>query len=225
MNTVVAIDGPGSSGKNSVGLGLSKRLGFQFIDSGSIYRAVAYYALQKKYTADDSETLASEFATLAVRFVDDGDVQRVFLGDEDMTSHLHTSEVTRMVPIFAKIAEIRIVVREKQHALADARDIVMAGRDTGTVIFPEAPIKFYVTASPEIRAKRRYDQLVREGIPADYDEILTMLIDRDAQDSNRPHSPLKPADDAVMIDTSDMSVSETVEKMYGVCKLRLKLSS
>jgi CMP/dCMP kinase len=221
MGKVVAIDGPGSSGKNSVGLRLAERLGFQFIDSGSIYRALTFYALTHGFTVDDIDRLAEKFSTCTIHFVDDGGTQRVFLNGQEITSQLHSADITRNVPLFAKHTHIREIVRKKQHEAADTHDIVMAGRDTGTVIFPEAPVKFYINASAEVRASRRYQQLKSEGIEADYDEILAMLQDRDHQDSTRPQSPLKPADDAIIIDSSSLSVEEVVDKMYDLSKKKL----
>jgi cytidylate kinase len=220
MGKIVAIDGPGSSGKNSVGLRLAERLGFQFIDSGSIYRALTYFALKNGFTVDDIDRLADRFSECSVTFVDDHGVQRVFLDGAEIGSKLHSAEITRYVPLFAKHPHIRDIVRKKQHGAADNQNIVMAGRDTGTVIFPEAQVKFYISASAEVRAKRRYQQLLSEGITADYDEILAMLIDRDHQDSTRANSPLKPAEDAIVIDSSELNVLDVVEKMYVICKTK-----
>ena len=210
---VITIDGPTSSGKNSVGFLLSEKLNFQYIDSGSIYRAGCIFLLRKKIQLDEVEKLVEEFSNLQIDVKILDHKQRFIANSEDITDHLHDGQVTKIVPIIAAIREIREATRIIQHKLAQSKNIVMTGRDIGSEIFPDARHKFFLTASVEIRAKRRYEQLKKKNSSIRYEDVLEEMIERDKKDSEREVSPMRVPKDAITIDNTNLSVEETVEEM------------
>ncbi len=206
---VVTIDGPTSSGKNSVGFLLAKKLGYQYIDSGSIYRSGCIFILQSRISLDDLEKVVDIFKNLRI------EVRNVsfFANGEDVTEHLHDFEVTKMVPLVAAMREVREAIKVIQYKLVNSQNTVMTGRDIGSEIFPNAKHKFYLTASVEVRAKRRFEQLVARDSSVKYEDVLAAMKDRDHKDETREVSPLRIPEDAVVVDNSDLNVEETVEEM------------
>lgn len=210
---VITIDGPTSSGKNSVGFLLAEKLGYQYIDSGSIYRAGCIFILRNNISLDDSEKVVEVFETLQIKIGQDGKEQRFFANGEDVTVHLHDVGVTKLVPKVAAIREVREATKIIQYRLVDSKNTVMTGRDIGSEIFPDAKNKFYLTASVEIRAERRFKQLVEKNPTLKYEDILEGMKDRDEKDTTREISPLRVPKDAIVVDNSELNVEQTVEEM------------
>ncbi len=214
MSKIITLDGPASSGKTTVGYGLAQKLGYQFVDSGSIYRAGCYYLLRNGLPFDNDENAAHTFNLLDIRFLSTEQGQKVFVFNEDVTQFLGTPEVTAIVPVVGGRRFVREVVKSKQRDLGSHEDTVMTGRDIGTEIFPDAQVKYFITASPEVRAYRRFMQLTQDGQLANFDDLLQKIIQRDHQDSTREVSPFRMPDGAVVIDTSNLSVESVVNKLY-----------
>jgi cytidylate kinase len=194
---IITIDGPGGTGKSSTAQSLAKRLGYSHLNSGTLYRWITYNALNQHLNLRDSDVL--------IRLAEDLDYNTIdynVLKNQDVSDHVAT---------IAKIPEIREKVLDIQREFAKGKDIVVEGRDSGTVVFPEADYKFYFTASLDIRAQRRYRQLQKEGIEADLEYIKSSIAERDRQDIEREHAPLKKADDAIEIDTNNITVEEGVD--------------
>lgn len=210
---VVTIDGPTSSGKNSVGFLLSQKLGYQYIDSGSIYRAGCILILREKVSSNDIQGVVKIFENLDVDIKKDNGKFKVFANGEDVTGVLHDPEVTKLVPVVAAIRQVREATKPIQRELAKIKGTVMTGRDIGSEIFPEAKHKFYLTAKVEIRAKRRFDQLHQKDPNISYEDVLKDMIDRDKKDSEREVSPLRIPQGGIVIDNSNLTVEETVGQM------------
>ncbi len=212
---VVTIDGPTSSGKNSVGFLLAQKLGYQYIDSGSIYRAGCVLILrqQKKLRIDDLQRVVEVYKNLKIDIKNDNGKFRVFANGENVTDSLHDGEVTKLVSDISAIREVREVTKPIQRRLAKVKNTVMTGRDIGSEIFPAAKYKFYLTAEVNIRAKRRFDQLFQKDPSIKYKDVLKDMIKRDKKDSEREASPLRIPQGAIVIDNSHLSVEETVDKM------------
>lgn len=210
---VITIDGPTSSGKNSVGFLLSKKLGYQYIDTGMIYRVGTYLVLINNVRLDEIESITNIFKNLNIKIETTNDGLRIFNDGEDLTEKLHSKEVTENVSIVAAIREIRQVTKIIQRQLGQGKNTVMTGRDIGSEIFPRAKHKFFLTAKVEIRARRRYEQLVKVEPGIKYKDVLKSMIDRDKKDSTREVSPLRIPEGAVVIDNSNLSVEQTVEEM------------
>lgn len=213
MPDIVTIDGPASSGKTSVGQALAKKLGYQFIDSGQIYRAGGYKILNLGIDLTNNQTLAMAFHNLNVQFKNSGTQTQVFLDNQDVTEQLHEPEITQIVPTIAAIKEVREEAKILQRQIGTSQDTVMAGRDIGTEIFPEANHKFFLTASPDVRARRRMEQLKQKDPTITFVKVYTDMMARDDQDANREISPMRIPEGAVVIDNTNKSVDETVEEM------------
>lgn len=206
---VITIDGPTSSGKNSVGFLLAQKLGYQYIDSGSIYRSGCIFILRDGISLETKEKVVEVFKNLRI------EIRRVsfFANTEDITDHLHDFEVTKMVPLVAAMREVREAIKVIQYKLVNSQNTVMTGRDIGSEIFPNAKHKFYLTASVEVRAKRRFAQLVAKDSSVKYEDVLAAMKDRDHKDETREVSPLRIPEGAVVVDNSELTVEETVEEM------------
>lgn len=218
----IAIDGPAGAGKSSVARAVAKKLGFIYIDTGALYRSIGVAALRKGYKTDDAEKVISLLPgiELSIRFVD-GE-QRVILNGEDVSRDIRLPEASMAASNVSAIPEVRSFLLNMQKKLAGENNCLMDGRDIGTVILPDAELKIFLTASPEVRADRRYKELIEKGTPKDYDELLQEIIQRDYNDSHRAVAPLKPAEDAVTVDTSDMSFDEVTEKIISLAKEVIK---
>ncbi len=213
MAKIITIDGPAASGKSSVGRKLAHQINFQFIDSGAIYRAGVWALLQQNVSIDQTEKINQIFQNLPIDFKTDDHEILVFLDDQDITSHLHSPEVTKLVAQIAAMPSVRPLVKQLEHLLASRRDTVMAGRDIGTEIFPDSKLKFYITANPEVRAQRRHQQQIKSHPDADYQKIFDEMVVRDNLDATRKISPMRQADDAVLIDTSNLNLEQTLDQM------------
>jgi cytidylate kinase len=214
---VIAIDGPAGAGKSTAARALARRLGFFLLDTGAIYRALALLAARAGVATTDGDALGRLAATLPIRFDEAG---RVFLDDEDVSEAIRTPEASQGASTVSAHPEVRKVLLGLQRHLAARGRCVVEGRDIGTVVLPWAPLKIFLTASPEVRARRRYDELTERGQTVDYDVTLAELRERDERDSTRATSPLKQAEDAVLLDTSAIGEEEVVARMEALARAR-----
>jgi len=210
---VVTIDGPTSSGKNSVGFLLAQKLGYQYIDSGSIYRAGCIFILRNNIALDNSDKLVEVYRNLQIEIKLNDHEPRFFANGEDVTNNLHDPEVTKIVSAVSAVREVREATKVIQYRLVNSKNTVMTGRDIGSEIFPEAGHKFFLTASIEKRAERRFKQLVEKDPGIKYEDVLKSMAERDRQDQTREVSPLRIPEGALVIDNSDLTVEQTVEEM------------
>ena len=219
---VLALDGPGGSGKGAVGQILAQRLGWHFLDSGALYRAVGLVAIRERVSLDDRPGLARLATSMDIHFMPrtDGAAAAVLLHGEDIGDQLRTEESGKLASIVAAIPEVRCALLEKQHSFRQLPGLVADGRDMGSTVFPDAILKVYLTASPEVRAERRYKQLIEKGFDVNLPRLLDEIRERDARDAGRAVSPLKPATDACILDTSQLDISGVVERVYGLLQQR-----
>lgn len=214
----IAIDGPVASGKSAVGSLLARRLGYRFVDTGLMYRAVALLALRRGISPEDGERLAEAARRLELdlRWDPETGGTRVLAGGEDITAHLRSPEVEKVVSAVSARPEVRRVLVERQRRLAEDGPVVMAGRDIGTVVLPDADLKVFLTASAEERARRRYLERLARGEAADYEAVLAEVRRRDEYDSTRPVAPLRPADDSLVLNTDGLTLQQVVEKLVEI---------
>ncbi len=216
MSFNIAIDGPAGAGKSTIAKKLAKDLGYIYVDTGAMYRAFAYYFLQNSIKAEDVEAISDSCKNVDISISYKDGEQQVLLNNENITAFIRNEEVGNM----ASATSIYPVVREKlvdlQRALAKKENVVMDGRDIGTVVLPDANVKIFLTASSKVRAERRFKELVEKGIECDIDEIEKDIIERDERDMNRETSPLKIADDAVLLDSSYMDIEGVVSEMKKI---------
>ena len=215
---VLAIDGPGGSGKGTVGQILAQRLGWHFLDSGALYRVVGVVATRERVSLEDRPALARLATSMDIRFVPrtDGGAAAVLLHGEEIGDRLRTEESGKLASIVAALPEVRSALLQKQHSFRRLPGLVADGRDMGSTVFPDAILKVYLSASPEVRAERRYKQLIDKGFDVNLPRLLDEIRERDARDAGRAVSPLKPAHDACILDTSQLDISGVVERVYGL---------
>ena len=219
---VLTIDGPSGSGKGTVGQILAQRLGWHFLDSGALYRVVGVVATRERVSLDDKPALSRLATSMDIHFVPrtDGGAAAVLLHGKDIGDPLRTEESGRLASIVAAIPEVRSALLQKQHSFRQLPGLVADGRDMGSTVFPDAILKVYLTASPEVRAERRYKQLIDKGFDVNLPRLLDEIRERDARDAGRAVSPLKPAEDACILDTSQLDISGVVERVYGLLQQR-----
>ena len=215
---IITIDGPTSSGKNSVGFLLAQKLGYQYIDSGMLYRAGSFKIIQKSIPLTDKEKILEIFQNLNIRFETVGNKWKMFLDDSDVTNTLHASQISKVTSILAAMPEVRLIVKNIQHQLTQDGQAVVGGRDIGSEIFPDARHKFFLTASTEVRAKRRFKQLVEKDPSIKYEDVLKDMLDRDKRDAEREASPMRIPEGAKIIDNSKLSIEQTVGEMLDYIK-------
>lgn len=219
---IVAIDGPSGAGKSTVAKAVAKELGFSCLDTGAMYRAIAWQALQNGVALDDEPALGEIARTYDIAFGHvEGDPvpRRVFIGDTEVTDAIRTAEIDRAVSPVSAAPAVREALLDQQRRIGNAGDYVVEGRDIGTVVFPDAAVKVFLTASDEERAHRRVRQNVDRGIGSiDYDEVLADLRRRDAADSSRATAPLRAADDAVRIDSTSHYIEEVIEQICSLAR-------
>ena len=208
---IVAIDGYSSCGKSTVAKALAKYAGYTYVDTGAMYRAMAYYFLQNNISAEDEEAIAKACPNVNVTIVYENNEQQVILNGENVNAYLRTEEVGNMASATSVNADVRRKMVQLQQQLAKTTDVIMDGRDIGTVVFPDAELKIFMTADAEVRARRRYDELTAKGDKVTLEEILENVIARDKADMEREISPLRQAVDAVVLDNSRMTVEEQME--------------
>ena len=217
---IVTIDGPAGSGKSTVARRLAERLGFDFLNTGAMYRAIALKCVREGTNLDDTEAVAACARAAQITFPDNVP----HLDGEDVSEALRTEPVSAAASRVAVNRRVRELLVEFQRQIAGDRDVVTEGRDQGTIVFPDAELKIFLTASPETRAARRYAELAAiEGAPPDdvtYAAVLAQIRDRDERDANRPLAPLQPARDALLFDTSELTIDEAVERLEALVRTR-----
>jgi cytidylate kinase len=212
---LIAVDGPVAVGKSSVGLRLAERLGYIFFDTGMIYRAFTWKVLKSGVPPQDQPKLCHLASTTEFEFIPSkGGALSVFIDGKDVTSRLLCTEIEEMVASVAKVPGVRQAMVSEQRELAQRGGVVMAGRDIGTVVLPWAELKIFLTASTEVRAERRYKELLKRGQNSSLEIVLADLKRRDEMDINRSISPLKPAEDAVIINTEELDLEQVVDRIY-----------
>lgn len=216
MSVNIAIDGPAGAGKSTIARKLAAELGYIYVDTGAMYRAMAYYFLQKGIDAQDEDRIAKAAADVEISIVYQDGAQCVILNGENVNHVIRTEEVGKMASATSKYPVVRTKLVELQRELAKTSDVIMDGRDIGTVVLPDADVKIYLTASSKVRAQRRYDELTEKGIVCDFDTIEKDIIDRDYQDMHRETSPLKQAEDAVLLDSSELTIDGVVAEMKRI---------
>lgn len=216
MSMNIAIDGPAGAGKSTIAKRLAKKLGFIYVDTGAMYRAMAYYFLQHNIDAKDEKAIAAACPDVHVTITYENGEQQVLLNGENVNGVIRNEEVGNMASSTSVYPVVRKKLVELQRQLAKSADVIMDGRDIGTCVLPDAQVKIYLTASSATRAKRRYDELTEKGVSCDLAEIEKDIIDRDYRDMHRETSPLRQAEDAVLVDSSEMNIDEVVDAIYQV---------
>ncbi len=217
---IVAIDGPAGAGKSTVARMIAEKLDITLIETGAIYRAVGLRASQRGVDFGDEAALTELAAQLKIRFRFEGGRNHVYVDDEDVSDALRRPEVSAAASAVSPHRGVRAALLELQRDLGRAADVVMEGRDIGTVVFPNADHKFFVTASAEERARRRCNELRGKGEDADFDTVLAEIVERDHRDSTRAVAPLRPAGDAIQVDTTTMSIHEVVDHVLALIRVR-----
>ena len=215
----VAIDGPAGAGKSTISRAAAKEMGYIYIDTGALYRTVGLNAMRKGADVNDPESVIATITDdlkVELRFID-GE-QRMFLNDEDVSDKIRTPEASSAASKVSAVPEVRKYLFDLQKNLAKSNNCIMDGRDIGTVVLPDAKVKIFLTASPEARAKRRYDELIEKGMDVKYDDVLADMIKRDYDDSHRAIAPLKQADDAILADTSGNTLEESIALIIKIIK-------
>lgn len=218
----IAIDGPAGAGKSTIARAVAEKLNFVYVDTGAMYRAMALHFLRNGISASDEAAISLAAGTANVTLSYENGVQQVILNGENVSGLIRSEEVGTM----ASAVSVHLMVREKlvelQKELASRENVIMDGRDIGTCVLPDADLKIYLTASSQVRAKRRYLELKEKGQECSLEEIEQDIIRRDYQDMNREHSPLKQAEDAVLLDSSDMTAKEVIDRILMLFKDKLK---
>jgi len=217
----VAIDGPSGAGKSTVAKILAKELQFIYVDTGALYRAVGYTALKQGVSIYDAAAVEAMLPSLTVSLGYENGEQRVYVNGDDVTAFIRTPEVSEAASAVSAVPSVRQFLFELQQNMAKASSVIMDGRDIGTVVLPDAQVKIFLTASVEVRAKRRFDELIEKGMDVTYEDVLSDMIQRDKRDSERATAPLKPAEDAVLVDTSDNTLEEAVARMRALVEEKL----
>ena len=217
MGYNVAIDGPAGAGKSTIAKLVAKEKGYVYVDTGAMYRGLAIHFLENGIEAEEKEKIAEacKDADVTIRY-EDGQ-QQVYLNGKNITAKLREEAVGNMASKSSAIPEVRAKLLELQRELARKEDVIMDGRDIGTCVLPDAGVKVFLTASVETRAKRRYDELVEKGVACDLEEIARDIAERDERDSTREIAPLKQAEDAVLVDSSHMTIEEVVAAIVKLC--------
>lgn len=217
----VAIDGPVGAGKSSIARAAAKKLGFVYVDTGALYRAVGLYCSRKGADLSSHEAVAALLPEIhpEIRLIDG--TQHVFLNGEDVSVEIRLPEISMAASAVSSVPEVRAALLDMQRDIAEKNNVLMDGRDIGTVVLPNAQVKIFLTASPEIRAKRRYDELCAKGVSTSFEDVLNDLNKRDYDDSHRAVAPLKQAEDAVLADTSELDFEQSCELVCNIIKEKL----
>lgn len=218
MKTVsVAIDGPAGAGKSTIARRLAEELGYRYVDTGAIYRTVAYFMDLWGVSPKDADGVSRyiDELTVAIEY-DENDVQHMLMNGMDVTDDIRTQDISQKASLISAHACVREMLLDMQREIAQKHNVIMDGRDIGTVVLPKATVKIFLTASAEVRAKRRCDELLAKGQKAKYDAVLKEIQQRDYQDSHREIAPLKMARDSIKVDTSDLTIDQVVERIKEI---------
>ncbi|MBN1904318.1 MAG: (d)CMP kinase [Deltaproteobacteria bacterium] len=215
---VITIDGPAGAGKSTVSRTLAKRLNLVYLDTGAMYRAVALQATRENIPFSDGNALYMMCENIDIHFKANGDKSAIFIDNDDVSAQIRMAEMDMLSSSVSAVPEVRKAMTALQRKIGEKGGIVAEGRDMGTVVFPDADFKFFVTASPEVRAKRRYDERKARNEDIDINNVEADIRKRDEQDQSRKLAPLKPADDAILIDTSGMEIERVIEVILGHIK-------
>ncbi len=219
----VAVDGPAGAGKSTVAKQVAKNFGIVYVDTGAMYRTAALFAIENNISIkDEREKLVSRLDDIKIDIDYKDGEQRMFLNGRDVTDLIRTEQVSMGASLIAVIPEVRIKLVEKQRALAKSKSVIMDGRDIGTYVLPDADLKIFLTATPECRAKRRFDELMQKGIESDYNEVLADIKARDKNDSEREFAPLRCAEDAILLDSTALNREQVIEKISEMINEILK---
>ena len=216
MGINVALDGPSGAGKSTIAKAVAKKLEYVYVDTGAMYRSIAYYVISKGADLSDPEQIKPLLGEISIKLCYTEAGQRVMLNDEDVSDKIRTPEISMGASKVSAIPEVREFLLELQKNIAKENNIIMDGRDIGTVVLPNADVKIFLTAAPEARAERRFRELQEKGDKSTYDEVLQDIIQRDYNDTHREIAPLKKADDAVEVDSTELTLEESVEAIYKV---------
>ena len=214
----IAIDGPGGAGKSTISRGVAAKLGIVYVDTGALYRTVGYYVRAKEVDPRDGEGVTALLPEIHIEVRYEDGVQRVYLNGTDPGDGIRTPEMSMYASAVSAIPAVRAFLLETQKDIARKNSVIMDGRDIGTVILPDADVKIFMTASPECRAKRRYLELQAKGQTVTYEDVLREMNQRDTQDSSREVAPAKAADDAVILDNSDLTLEESVDAVIRLVR-------
>lgn len=214
----VAIDGPAGAGKSTIAKACAKELGYIYVDTGAMYRGIALYMVEHKIRPTDIEAVKQALLDVNVTLRYEDGKQLLIVNGQDVSDRIRTPEVSAAASLFSAIPEVRKALLDLQHDIAEKNNVLMDGRDIGTVILPQAQVKIYLDASPEIRGKRRYDELVLKGESVVLEDIIEDVKQRDYQDMHRETSPLKKADDAIVVDSSYMTIEEVQNKIVSLVR-------
>lgn len=217
MKNNIAIDGPAGAGKSTIAKMIAKKMGYIYVDTGAMYRAMALYFLEEGIAAEESDKISKASKKVDVTIQYENGEQIVLLNGRNVNGLIRTEKVGKMASATSVNKDVREKLVELQRALAEKENVVMDGRDIGTTVLPNANVKIYLTASSAVRAKRRYDELIAKGEDCNIDEIEKDIIARDYQDMHRDISPLKQAEDAVLLDSSEMTAVEAAESVIALC--------
>jgi len=227
QNITIAIDGFSSTGKSTLAKQIAKELGYVYVDTGAMYRAVTLYALQNNFINDtffkvNDFVLNLDKINLSFKFNEDLGFSEMYLNDINVENDIRTLEVSNYVSKVSAVPEVRYQLVKQQQKMGKGKGIVMDGRDIGTVVFPQAELKIFMTASPKIRAQRRYDELIKRGDEVDFDDVLQNVQERDYIDSHREDSPLVKAQDAIEIDNTNLTLDEQFESIMNLVRMTLE---
>ncbi len=217
----IAIDGPSGAGKSTIGKMLAAKLGITYLDTGAMYRAVALYALRKGVAPTDEAAVVPLLGEIDISF-SDGEDRKIFLNGEDVSAAIREHAISKAASDISKIPQVRLFLVKMQREIAAASDVVLDGRDITSYVLPDAEFKFFLTASVEERARRRFEELKQKGADIDYDTVLADIKDRDYNDSHRAFAPLTRTEDSVLIDSSDMTAEQVAEVIVGYVRERAK---
>lgn len=217
----IAIDGPAGAGKSTIAKKVAKEMDYIYVDTGAMYRAIAYYLVTNQIDIEDGEALTAACESIEIEIRYENNAQQVYLNGENVTPYLRTEETGNMASKSSAKPPVRAALLDLQRNMAKEYNVVMDGRDIGTMVLPDAEVKIYLTASSKERANRRYRELLEKGEQPDFDKIEADIIERDERDMNRAIAPLKQAEDAVLVDSSDMSIEEVVDMILTAARKKL----
>ena len=219
---IIAIDGPAASGKSTTAQLLAEKLGYVYIDTGAMYRACALKAKKMGIDINDEESIRELLDDIDIRIENHNSKNRIFLDGEDVSEDIRADDISALASAISAIPAVRYKMVELQRKMGEKGGVILDGRDIGTFVFPTAEVKFFLTASPEVRAKRRWLELKQKGVNKDFSEVLADLVKRDNNDSQRALAPLKKADDAIEVDTSNMTIEEQTDYLYQIICSRME---